>query len=397
MQHGAGWQDYDGDTVTFVLVGNVSNGTLALDSATGEFTYEPSAGFVGNDLFTYELSDGLGTSTYIATVFIAVMNNVPEPSDDGPIMVQCHCDDPDAKTGNVADNDGLTPDGDNWKDSDGDSVTFVLVDSVSNGTLDFDTATGEFKYVQNEGYIGDDSFTYKISDGLGTSTQAATVSLSVVAMIADATGSEVTGTFTVDGNATAGTAKGMFTPAGDTVERETTDYDFYDRKYYNKQYDGPSEFTVDYTIKLKPNGDFEPTGSTVKMTSVNYTRKKRISIRPSASVSAELQAQWESEGKTVLREPGNGKVYIYAAPELMPYSFPTLDIPITEATLVDGKLHSFKFNANAWYGEPHPRLIDKGIVGKVDLAGCKASFMSRYQDNETGVITTWGTVGKIKD
>jgi len=395
MQNGSTWQDYEGDTVTFVLVDDVSNGTLTLDSGTGDFTYTPSTGFVGDDLFTYELSDGLGTSTYIATVLIAVMNNVPEPTDDS-YMIGCNCD-PDEKTGNVANNDGLTPDGDNWKDSDGDSVTFSVVDDVSNGTLTLDSDTGKFKYMQNEGYLGGDSFTYKISDGLGASTQAATVSLSVVAMIADATGSEVTGTFTVDGNSTSSTAKGMFTPAGDTVERESTDVEFYYSKYYNKQYDGPTEFIVEYTVKLKPNGDFEPTGSTVKMKTVNYTLRKGILVRPDANVSAEQQAEWESEGKTVLREPGNGKVYVYAAPEIKPSTFKTFDIQITSATLVGGKLHSFKFEDDEWYSDLSDGVIDKGIKGEIDLKECKATYTAKYQDPLRGTIATYVVTGKIKN
>jgi hypothetical protein len=39
MQNGSNWQDYDSDTITFALVDDVSNGTLTLDSATGDFTY----------------------------------------------------------------------------------------------------------------------------------------------------------------------------------------------------------------------------------------------------------------------------------------------------------------------------------------------------------------------
>lgn len=294
------------------------------------------------------------------------------------------------KTGNVADNDGLTADGDNWKDGDGDSVTFVVVDNVSHGTLDFDTATGEFKYVQNEGYLGDDSFTYKISDGLGTSTQAATVSLSVVAMIADAAGTEVTGTFTVDGNSTSSTAKGMFTPSGETVERESTDEELLHSKYYNKQYDGPTEFTVDYTIKLNADGTFNPTGSTVQMTTVNYTSRTYI-VRE--SLTAQQRADLEAQGKTIYEE--GGKFYIFSKPTLKASGWQTLSIPITSATLVDGKLHSFEF-AGPWYGNPPPGLIDKGIDGSVDLKKCKVDYTAKYQDPIRGTIATYDVTGKIK-
>jgi len=391
-QNGSNWQDYEGDSVSFVLVDDVASGTLTLDSVTGDFTYEPDTGFVGDDSFTYELSDGLGTSTYIATVLIAVTNNVPEPSDDGPIIVQCRCDDPDEKTGNVAGNDGLTADGDNWKDYDGDSVTFVLVDNVTNGTLTFDTATGEFKYKQNEGYIGDDSFTYQITDGLGTSAQTATVEIDVVGMTADATGTEVTGTFTVEGNSTSSAAKGMFIPPGG-VERETTDTELVYRKHYYMQYDGPTKFTVTYTVKLKPDGTFETTGSTVKMNTVYYTSQTTMTYRD--SISAAQQAVEESKGHTVYKE--GGKVFILKKVREQPSTFETTEIPITAATIVAGKLQSFKFEDAKWYGNPsHLHLItDKGIEGEIDLKKCEVTYKAKYQDKSDGVIGTFDVTGKI--
>jgi len=175
MQNPTAWQDYDLDTVTFVLVDNVSNGTLTLDSSTGDFTYEPDTGFVGSDTFTYELSDGLGTSTYTATVHIDVTNSIPEPSDDWEYTLH----DQDA-TGNVAGNDGLTQNGTTWQDYDGDTVAFVLVDNVASGTLTLDSTTGEFLYEPDEHYVGTVTFTYELSDGLGASVSTAVVTISVV-------------------------------------------------------------------------------------------------------------------------------------------------------------------------------------------------------------------------
>jgi hypothetical protein len=59
-----------GGSLTATLVNNVTNGSLTLNS-DGSFTYTPSSNYVGNDSFTYDANNGLGTSSP-ATVTIAV-------------------------------------------------------------------------------------------------------------------------------------------------------------------------------------------------------------------------------------------------------------------------------------------------------------------------------------
>ncbi len=62
-------------------------------------------------------------------------------------------------------------------DTDGDPVTAILVDDVTNGTLTFN-ADGSFAYTPNAGYVGSDNFTYKLNDGLADSNTA-TVTVNV--------------------------------------------------------------------------------------------------------------------------------------------------------------------------------------------------------------------------
>lgn len=63
--------DSNGDSLTATLVGDVSNGTLVLN-ADGSFTYEPDPGFVGDDTFTYNASDGTDDSnTVTVTIHVA--------------------------------------------------------------------------------------------------------------------------------------------------------------------------------------------------------------------------------------------------------------------------------------------------------------------------------------
>ena len=62
--------DANGDSLSAVLVGDVVNGVLSL-SGDGAFTYQPNAGYVGTDTFTYLAIDGDLTSN-LATVTIDV-------------------------------------------------------------------------------------------------------------------------------------------------------------------------------------------------------------------------------------------------------------------------------------------------------------------------------------
>lgn len=62
--------DLDGDTLSAVLVVNVTHGTLVLNP-NGSFTYTPNASFAGTDSFTYRANDGT-VSSNAATVTITI-------------------------------------------------------------------------------------------------------------------------------------------------------------------------------------------------------------------------------------------------------------------------------------------------------------------------------------
>ena len=62
--------DADGDTLTAVLIGNVTHGTLALNP-NGGFTYLSATNYNGSDAFTYRANDGT-TNGNLATVTINI-------------------------------------------------------------------------------------------------------------------------------------------------------------------------------------------------------------------------------------------------------------------------------------------------------------------------------------
>ena len=142
-----GWQDYEGDTITFLVDSGPSHGALSLDALTGQFTYQPDTHYVGTDSFTYKLSDSNLTSVYAATVSLGIFNSVPDPQDDAYLVFMNG-----ELEGNVSANDYLTTDGaGGWKDYEGDQLLFQLIDSPASGEFEFNATTGEFSYSPEDG------------------------------------------------------------------------------------------------------------------------------------------------------------------------------------------------------------------------------------------------------
>jgi len=75
--------DADGDVLTLSL-GNPKHGTLSRN-ADGTYTYVPKAGYVGDDVFTYTVSDGIESRT--ASIRLTVQN---KPRDDDHHGHDCH-------------------------------------------------------------------------------------------------------------------------------------------------------------------------------------------------------------------------------------------------------------------------------------------------------------------
>lgn len=154
-------------TLTASVVAQPTHGTLSFND-DGSFTYTPNADFFGEDQFTYQASDGVDDSN-IASVKLTVtgVNDAPTAAADSYATNE---DTP--LTVNVA--QGVLVNDD---DVDGDSLTAVVVDQPSHGTLVL-AADGSFTYTPNANFFGSDSFTYRASDG-AVSTDPVTVTLLV--------------------------------------------------------------------------------------------------------------------------------------------------------------------------------------------------------------------------
>jgi VCBS repeat-containing protein len=151
-----------------VLGSGPAHGTLTLN-ANGSFAYTPAADYHGSDSFTYRASDGTATSN-LATVAITVssVNDAPTAAND---------------TYTTAEDTQLTVDApgvlDNDSDPEGDTLTAVVESGPTHGTLTLN-ADGSFRYTPAPNFNGADSFTYRASDG-GGSSNLATVDMTVTA------------------------------------------------------------------------------------------------------------------------------------------------------------------------------------------------------------------------
>jgi hypothetical protein len=146
-------------TYTFSIATGPTKGTLNLLSAsTGAFTYTATAGQVGADSFTFNVSDGVVSSVTPGTVSITIANTAPSvagqtlaASEDGP-----------AVTGTaVATDPDLPPQG----------LTYRLGTNGTRGTAAVN-GSGAFSYLPAPGRMGTDTFTVIANDGTTDSAPA---------------------------------------------------------------------------------------------------------------------------------------------------------------------------------------------------------------------------------
>ncbi|MCB1507598.1 MAG: tandem-95 repeat protein, partial [Hyphomicrobiaceae bacterium] len=146
--------DADGDTLTAVLVRDVSNGTLVLN-ANGSFTYTPNANFHGTDSFDYKVNDGtVDGNTVTVTFTVSSVNDVPVTVEDSYVV-----DEDKILTVNAA--NGLLA---NDSDGDGDTIYTTEGRLPAHGFLDL-KPDGSFTYRPDANFSGTDSFTYRAYDG----------------------------------------------------------------------------------------------------------------------------------------------------------------------------------------------------------------------------------------
>ncbi len=165
--------DPDGDDIYAVLVTGPSDADYFSLASDGSFTYTPVGGFVGEDGFTYQVSDGVNLSEETATCTIGVFNCAPVVEDDiGEYLTGHDC------ALEVSDESGVLA---NDFDPDGDPMTAVLETGPSHAAAFSLNPGGGFYYEPEYHWVGADTFTYRATDGLAAS-ELATVEIGVMNM-----------------------------------------------------------------------------------------------------------------------------------------------------------------------------------------------------------------------
>jgi len=147
--------DADDDDLEIVEVGEASNGTVVLVSAS-TVQYTPAANFSGTDRFSYTVSDGTVVATSEVVVTVLAVNGLPVAVNDNAA---------------TSENTPVTIDVlGNDSDPDGDALTIVEVGTPSAGSATL--VGGNIVYQPNTGFSGEDSFVYQIEDNNGESSSA---------------------------------------------------------------------------------------------------------------------------------------------------------------------------------------------------------------------------------
>jgi len=137
-----------GGTVTGGVVGGVANSNLI---------YTPPQDFFGTDTFIYALREGSNTGDATVTITVSPVNDAPVAVNDEFTVVE------QAEVLDVLANDS---------DADNDNLSVIIVTGPNYGTAAVN-ADGTITYKRDSsGFIGEDVFYYKISDGQVQSNNA---------------------------------------------------------------------------------------------------------------------------------------------------------------------------------------------------------------------------------
>jgi len=159
--------DADHDALTITAVSPASHGQTRF-TATG-VVHVPDANYVGDDSFTYTLSDDHGGFA-VATIRLTYEGAVTAPSNRAPVAVD--------DIVSMASNSAITLDVlSNDTDPDDDTLTVSAVGAAAHGQVAI--VNGRVVYTPSSGYVGTDSFQYTCTDSHGVSASA-TVRVTVI-------------------------------------------------------------------------------------------------------------------------------------------------------------------------------------------------------------------------
>ena len=161
--------DLESSSLTAAVLQSPSSGSLMLNS-NGSFSYTPAVDFIGIITFSYSASDGELSDTAVVTLTVTDQNEAPVAQNDSYTV-------PRDNVLVVPAVEGLLS---NDSDPENSNLSLTGNSTPQHGQLAL-KSDGSFVYTPTANYVGGDSFTYTVSDGLLTDT--ATVNLTVAQVL----------------------------------------------------------------------------------------------------------------------------------------------------------------------------------------------------------------------
>ncbi|NLR93470.1 Ig-like domain-containing protein [Flammeovirga agarivorans] len=331
--------DDDGDLLTYGISTAPSNGTVEI--INDQLVYTPTRNFYGSDELEYIARDGRENSTpaKIAITVTSSGNLAP---------------DAESATYKVTEGDELsiTLKG---SDGDGDPITFMLESQPQYGTLS--GTAPDLVYTHNEGYLGEDSFTFKTTDGIGFS-ELATISITVQKRNTKPEVDDM--------------AKWLYQDATVNITLTGTDFDGQDLSYSIT--DQPKHGTISGTA---PNIVYTPEAGYFGEDTLKFIVNDGIDDSDEATVSI-LVVQVEGDNSAPIVENMSKEVY----------ATETLEFTLT-AQDAENDLLSFYIISNVSDGE---LSINDGVVTYIPSGNYLGEVSFQYVANDGELDSNIGTV-----
>lgn len=151
---------------TYTILTQPANGTVTLNSSTGQYTFTPANGFTGITTATYQLCNGnpvvCSTATITVNVYATLVVN-PDLIITAPSV---------SVTGNVSANDNSTLTGVNY------SLTYTPI-LASTGTL-LVNAIGQYTFIPNPAFTGSAQTTYTVCNTTVNPSQCSSTTITIL-------------------------------------------------------------------------------------------------------------------------------------------------------------------------------------------------------------------------
>ncbi|HEX8833244.1 MAG TPA: Ig-like domain-containing protein, partial [Abditibacteriaceae bacterium] len=337
-----GASDLDNNPLTYSIVSQPQNGTLSRPANTApngpQFIYTPNANITGTDSFTFKANDGtLDSNIATVSVTITAVNRVPVA---GNLSVET--DEDSAKTVVLS-----------GSDADGDALTYSIVTQPTRGTLGplvTNNGVASVLYTPGANYSGEDSFTYRVSDGVNTSP-AATVSINVRTVNDAPTADNQTTSTAQD------TAKSIILTARDI-----------------------DNTTLTFTIVTPPQH-----GTLSEMTTGPNVTQRTLTYTPEAGYSGPDSFSWKASDFSADSNIARVDITVRALPVARDDSY-----SVNEDTWIrvenPGVLANDTFSPTPW-GPPYARVATPPANGTIDMASGGFSYRGNANFNGTDTFT----------